>query len=542
MPRILTSEQIASLGREDLYRFQNEKFKWYVRTILAPHSPFYARLLREHGVSPDNLDGIDAWERLRLPLVRKSHFRADVEGFVLRPNGSRAEAVKSYQAFVEAVGALPPVAPIRSYSDLLVEQTIPKVFSTRSPLPDDQTYTSLFEPSGTFFSGGSSGAPISTKHTRLDRELFELSTKRLHATLVDGLHEQNVRVVATNLYPQAPHMGFWMASWGLGAVSHAFLGMSAAGTMPTERLAELSLLNGVNVFAGIPSYFRNRFLPALVEAARSGVAPMPKHMAVVLGGEVVGARCRNDVRELLTSAGAESVHVVGGYGATESRFNLWYECDEGHGYHSASPDLAATRIVKMDSDGRWAFARDGEEGLVAHFPLDGTGTVLCGFLLGDAGVMSHEPCPRCGFRGPRLVKVSRVTDFQAQVVAMGTIEQKIRGTTVNLEHLREEIAALPDVAEVQLVLRHRVADDSASPDELVVRLATPLAAGEHKGFAARIADAAKQASEVTPVVEIVSMTELLGSELKFRPIIDLRRQTEHVEPEAPPPRQAPLSA
>lgn len=518
--RLFAPEQLQDLDAEALARFQDRKFAWHVRTLLAHGSPHYARVFRDAGVDPDQVDGIAAWRRLGLPLLRKDMLRADPDSFTIAPHGDTPQAaLAAYRRYAGALGPLPQTVPIWSWPRLRVEQRLSVPLAAVSP-EGDQAEADLFGTAGVFLSGGSSGAPLPILHSRLDRELFQIVTRRLHGALVDKLHRHGDEVVAATLYPQAPHMGFWMTTWGFEAVAHTHLGLSGAGILGTERLAELALRYGVNAYAGIPSYFRNRFVPALVAAARESGIRLPERMVISLGGEAVTMACRDHVRTMLLEAGVDEVSVLGGYGASESRFHLWYECTEGAGYHSAAPDMVACRVVRMQRDGSWDFVPDGEEGLLVQFPLEGTGTCLTGFLLGDSAVMTHERCPHCGVRGPRLLRVGRASEVDAQMAAMGTVESKIRGATVNLLDLREQLLRCSGVAEIQLVLRRRVASDPSSADELVVRCAP--AVGADAAIAGQVAQLTKHLSEITPLVETVDLDVLLGRSLKFAWLVDQR--------------------
>jgi len=517
--RLLARAQLRDLDAASLARFQDRKFAWHVRTLLA-HAPHYRRAFHQAGVDPEQIGNIADWHRLGLPLVRKDDFRCDPESFTIAPQGDgMPAALAGYGRYVDALGPLPDTVPIWSWPRLRVEQRIPSTL-TSAKLEGGVVEAFLFGTSGVFLSGGSSGTPVPIRHSRLDRELFQIATRRLHGFLVDGLHRRGDQVVSATLYPQAPHMGFWMTTWGFEAVAHMHLGLSGAGVLPTERLAELALAYRVNVYAGIPSYFRNRFVPALVAHARDSGVRLPERMAISLGGEAVTPACRSDVRTMLRDAGVQEVSVLGGYGASESRFHLWYECTEGEGYHSTAPDMVACRVVRVREDGTWEFVPDGEEGLLVQFPLEGTGTCLTGFILGDTVVMTHDRCPHCGVTGPRLLRVGRASDVDAQMTAMGTVESKIRGATVNLVDLREQLLRSNGVAEIQLVIRRRVAGDAASPDELVVRCAT--APGADGPSAAQIVQRTKVLSEITPIVEMVGLDELLGRSLKFPWLVDER--------------------
>lgn len=523
MPRLLSHEQIRNSTREALHEFQDRKFASYARTLLASCSPYYARLFAAHGVAPGDFRGVASWRDLGLPLVRKDAFRHDPDAFVLgMASDGEAGAVHAYHAYAAEVGGLPAAVPIRSFPGLEAVHAISHPWFTGAAPASPSGYEALFGRFGVFLSGGSTGVPVPVRHSRLDRDLYQIATKRLHAALVEPLHESGSRVSATTLYPQAPHMGFWMTTWGLEAVSHSFLTLSGGGVLPTERLAELALRYQVNVLAGIPSYFRNRFLPALVDASRASRLPMPPDVAISLGGEPVTERCIADVRAALHDIGARRVQVVGGYGASESRFSLWYECQPGSGYHCATPDLAAARIVRMNDDGSWDFVDDGEEGLLVLFPLEGTGTVLAGFVMGDSARMTHEVCPHCGFRGPRLLDVGRLADVAAQQAAMGTVELKIRGATVNLEDVRSRLLDDPDVQEVQLVIRKRIEGDPDSQDVLLVRVAVRRTAPDGEEVGRRVVRLTKHVSEVTPSVEVVAIEQLLGSGIKFQPIVEQR--------------------
>lgn len=98
---------------------------------------------------------------------------------------------------------------------------------------------------------------------------------------------------------------------------------------------------------------------------------------------------------------------------------------------------------------------------------------------------------------------------------------KVRGNLVDLSEMAKAIAAVSDVVEFQIVIRHPNGD-SLGLDELVCRVVVDDAGD---GVAEAVQEAVGRASKITPVVEIVDLDVIWanGPDMKPPRVLDLRQ-------------------
>jgi phenylacetate-coenzyme A ligase PaaK-like adenylate-forming protein len=279
----------------------------------------------------------------------------------------------------------------------------------------------------------------------------------------------------------------------------------------------------INFLTGMPGFVRNKFLKKALEMKKvmQGIQ-FPEYMALNLGGEKIMPKARNEMREMLHELGVKEARITGAWGCSETRFNLLGECDcfQETGYHSTGWDKVAYRIVKMKSPDDWEFAAPGEEGFVVQFPMDGAGTIIEGFILGDMAVQLDGPCPVCGSYVERFVNPLRANELDTQLMIMGLVEQKVKGASVNLTDLRGQLLEIP---ELQIVVTKKDPADPGSEDLLVLNVALKKMPGiDESAVKAALASRAKALSEITPEVVLMGMDELMGEGLKFKVIVDRR--------------------
>jgi phenylacetate-coenzyme A ligase PaaK-like adenylate-forming protein len=523
MRRLLATREIGRMERSEIERFQDRKFAAWVQTVLLPGSAAYRDLFRARGVSGEDISGIRDWQRLGLPLIRKSDYRVAVDHYRLRLS---AEGLDHYAQFCATVGDLDAEVEVARFRGLTVRVATAGMRGAAMGAATDPAVTEVAADyldgvAGAFLTGGTSGAPTPVYHSRLDRDLFRIAAARLAAAHGAWLDARHARVVAANLYPHAAHQAWWVLHWGLDAAAHGLIGLSGGGVTPTERIVELLSLFEVSLVTGMPGYIRNRLVPAMKTAARAGRRFAP-HMVVSLGAETIPGIARDEIAAELHAAGVDHVWVCGAYGASELRFLVFAECPGHASYHSVAPDLAAVRTVSLRSPDDWTFTEPGEEGAVAVFPLDGTGTSLVGFLLGDLATLAPHRCDACGSATDRLLELRRETDVELQLQLMGVVEGKVRGATVNLSDLREQLLTLAGVQEVQLVVERTDMADAAAQDVLRVRVAPREGEGRTAELVTAVAATTKRLTEVQPVVETVALADLHAATLKFRAIVDAR--------------------
>ena len=229
---------------------------------------------------------------------------------------------------------------------------------------------------------------------------------------------------------------------------------------------------------------------------------------------------------ILTEKGAKEVRIVGGYASSESKISFAVQCGHHGPYHNVSPLMLAFELVKLNDDGTYDFVGEDESGHVTLFHLDGTGTVVEGFLLGDvASKQERGRCPHCGMDGPFFWDVGRTNDAEAQMQVMGLAEKKIKGATVNLTALRSDLLSIPQLEEVQIEVAKEDMQDPYSMDTLNLYVAPRGSPeGNFDALILEVKRVTKISTEVTPKVFILSFEELLekAGGMKFMEVVDAR--------------------
>jgi phenylacetate-coenzyme A ligase PaaK-like adenylate-forming protein len=177
------------------------------------------------------------------------------------------------------------------------------------------------------------------------------------------------------------------------------------------------------------------------------------------------------------------------------------ECAPGSGYHNPAPDQFHVAVVDPQSG---APVADGQAGLVTLTHLQRTGTVLLSYVLGDTSILGRGQCSHCGSWTDRLVAMPRRTDSLL----------KIKGTLVNPDVLVQAADSVLEGREFQFSIA-----GSAQGDALTLKVHEDAAA-----LAGRAAQAVKQASGVTPAVEVVPAGSLADPSRgwKAKRVVDLR--------------------
>jgi phenylacetate-coenzyme A ligase PaaK-like adenylate-forming protein len=326
-----------------------------------------------------------------------------------------------------------------------------------------------------------------------------------------------------NLFPYAPHLGWHAVNSGLKQISKFYVATSGGGAISSQQLVEIAKSFKVNGFTGMPSYLRNRFFRAMREREDYEA---PEKVVVLLAGEKIYPPVVDDIVEILTEKGAKEVKIVGGYASSESKTSFAVQCDYHGPYHNLSPLLMSWEFVRLNDDGSYEFVGEDEPGHVVLFHLDGTGSIVEGFLLGDVA-SKHEcgKCPICGLDGPLFWDVGRTNDAQAQIEIMGLSEKKIKGATVNLTALRTELLSLNHVEEVQIEVAKENMNDPYSMDVLNLYIAPKASLQSNQQDLILAAQTlTKNITEITPSVFIIGFEELMekAGGLKFMEIADVR--------------------
>ena len=212
--------------------------------------------------------------------------------------------------------------------------------------------------------------------------------------------------------------------------------------------------------------------------------------------------------------GADRPFISNSYGFTEMQ-GAMPECEEFSGCHSPDPSLFFFEVVDEKTGERLP---DGEVGLLVITHLNRTGTALLRYVIGDYAAITHQPCLRCGRTCMRMEAAvgSTYASRTSELV-------NLKGTLINPEILRDEIANTKGVAEYQVVFTKKDLSDPYSGDELIIKVGRSGGRPE-EDIAAELEQRAQGAVEMRARIEFVEMSEIFdpGVALKATRIVDLR--------------------
>ncbi len=520
----LTFEDLKSYGWKEVVEMQERKFRAFIRYQVYPNHPYYRRLFKEHEVDPWSIKKIEDWGKYQLPLTKKVEYRENIRDFVLNPKladeGEKepAQIIKNQLAYYKEIGH-------KEFRKKLLRKALKYKFGIGKSEAEKWIEHHLkwfFLPVQFWFSSGrGTGIPTPVFLSKYDWELMRKTAPKIGVLAYEDLIKQGIPPRPMNLFPYAPHLGFWGVNEGLYEFADFVYRTAAGASLTTENLIKIAETFKANGFAGMPNYIRNRFCRELV---RLNVKLPEKKGIVLSAGEKAYRRVKKDIKEAFAHAGME-VKIVEGYSASEVKIGFAAECAENGGLHNISPLLVAYRTVKF-TDGEWEFTSPEEGGHIVIFHLDGTGTVFEGYLMGDyVEKIEIDKCGECGIEGPRLYGISRSSEIETQLKIMGIAETKIKGSTVNLTALRETLLQLPEIFECQIVITKENPNDPYSMD--VLKIYAALASDvtvDTAEIIRKITHVTKTETEVTPKVEILGLEELIerAGGMKFREIVDLR--------------------
>ncbi|MFX1473864.1 MAG: hypothetical protein ACFFCO_00080 [Promethearchaeota archaeon] len=524
MKRLLSFKELKEKSYSEILRMQERKFRAFIRYQVYPNHPFYRKLFKEHGVDPFNLETPEDWGKHGLPLVRKADYKGGLREFVLNPqqkDGEQrnpSEIIKNLLSYYKEAG----FDKERSYvfrRGLKVKLHI-GAGKARQELMEhiSHRYTPRFF---WFSSGRASGLPSPVFLTYYDDELMRANMAKSGKMAIDPWIDDGFSLRAQNLFPCAPHLGFFGVDGGLLQMADFCVRTTAGGAIPTEKLVQLAELFKVTGFAAMPGYFRNIYCRSL----KALKPKLEKRGIVLLAGERIYNRVIDDIKDALAEVGMTETRVIGGWAASETKIGVAAQCAEKGGYHNLSPLAFAIRFVKFTDDrGGYEFTSPEEGGYITIFHTDGSASMFEGYLMGDhVDKVIVDKCEHCGLEMPRFFNISRESEIGAQMQVMGIQEEKIKGATVNLTALREALLALPEIEEVQIVVTKSDPEDPYSLDVLSLNVA--IRSGANKASMQReVKRLTKAQTEVTPVVHFMALDALLeqAGGLKFQEIVDSR--------------------
>ncbi|ODT82432.1 MAG: hypothetical protein ABS76_07370 [Pelagibacterium sp. SCN 64-44] len=380
------------------------------------HHPFYARRMRDHGLTPADIQTTQ--DLVKLPPSTKTDFLADPESFRLRPEG------------------LP-----------LTEGTLWKVIYT---------------------TGTTTGRPAPIFVTSHDHFAYQ----DLFRTRQDLIGLRNTDLIA-NLFPLT---SFPMGAYSRGPDEAAAVGaaMLIANTgrvdsyYPVNRSVDEAVAavarHKATVLWGVAGFVRR----VLLRAAEMG-ADFTSVRMVMTTGEAASPAMREDLRLRMRNLDCADTIIVNRYGSTEQGGTM-IECCDGSGFHSSMPDQVFHEVVDNDSGARLA---DGETGMLAITHLNRRGTVFLRYKVGDMGALDHAACPHCGRTSVRLsskpVRTGDIIKIKGALVNLGNLKAELDKITTLEEYqivVTSESATDPFSPDVLLLRLAPVADagDSIGAD------------------------------------------------------------------------------
>lgn len=476
--------QLSHLPIERQRELQHKKVRWFFRHKL-PYSPFFRQRLEELKLHWSDFRTTD--DLVKLPLISKADIaptdddRARPRKFILQPD---EHLIKKFATKPELL----------SLVKLKVLRHDPKPVLERE-----------YKPLHLHFTTGRTALPTPFAYSRYDLDLLRETGRR--AFNVAGFSSDNVGL---NAFPYSPHLGFWLAYYGLLEAGLTSLATGGGKVMGTQKIMDSIERLKVNVVTMIPGYCYH-LLRAAVKQGRD----FSNLKYIVFGAERVSPAFREKVKELLTQVGAHEVQILATYASTEAK-TAWIQCAEHTGYH-LYPDLEFIELV--DAEGQRV--PDGQPGEIVYTALDWRGTVVVRYRTGDlAQGIEYTPCPGCGRTVPRILpdiqRKSEVKEFHLT---------KIKGELVNLNNVFPIMSSIKGLDEWQLIVRKRN-NDPYDLDEIVV-VASPKSGAPFAVLADAIKKQMHTELQVGVIVEEKTTEQLIDAlgmetELKEKRIVDSR--------------------
>ncbi len=449
---------------------------------MLPYIPFYKKLFKRYGIDPFKLDTPDSWHDLGLPLIKKATYMKNPRDFIVTP-----DAKALFQNHLDFLACQHELA---SMANILLSP------GKKEHLND------YYTPKMLVLSGGTeSGHPTPVFLTATQKFETLMGILSLLGKLIPL--EEHTR--GMNLFPYAPHLGWHAVHHALDINVDLNLCTAAGGAMPTTRLVDMAKTAQPNVICGMNDYLRNRFLPLAIQQK----IKLPKTVLFITGAQKLLEPEREQLRQLARKLGVHNPIVIDFYGASEYKEALLPECTPGSGFHHLAPLSTIIKTVDVhhatkDVIDDWDFTPTG---YAASWNIDGAGTLLAGYFIGDhIEHVSHDACTHCGLNTTRFFNVNRIRDIEAQLRLTGIVEEKVKGSRVNLVAIRETALRNKNITEAQVVLKKK---------RNIIELRYVSTAPQQTKKQLR---RAFERAEIKPKLIPTTLQKLQGSTFKFEPI------------------------
>lgn len=431
MREYLTLDQLKQLSFEKIERLQNIRFSAACKHLL-PYTQFYSELFKKYGADSHSITNVQDWHKLGLPLIKKSAYLKNPQAFIVKPE--QKGIFKQHLRYLEDAGE---------------NREAVELFFSKNKEKQIKNY---YVPQSLIFSGGTeSGNPAPVLLTRTQNETLNEILK-IAGELLIKKYFSNERLIGMNLFPYAPHLGWHAVHRAIDINCDTNLNTAAGGAVPTERLVSIAIQAKPNVICGMNDYIRNRFLPMMIERK----AKLPERVIFVNGAQKMVDAERERIQQLAKKCGVREAIVIDLYAASELKEAILPELYPQSGFYHLAPLSTIIKTVQVNSADK-DFVKDWEfsdNGYGVTWNIDGAGTLFEGYLLGDVyKKIENTQCPQTGLNVVRIHEVNRIRDVEAALKVTGIVEEKIKGTKVNLVAIREKALTVPEIDEAQVVLK-----------------------------------------------------------------------------------------
>lgn len=491
MKEHLTYKELTSLSFEDIEKLRNRRFNATVKFLL-PHVTVYSKLFKEYDVDFNNIKTIDDWNSFGLPLIKKKYFINNSKDFLV--NAEKNEIFQIHREFIKKISFFENVK--------FLLKAIVKFGKIEEELKD------YYFPKMPFFSGGTEyGIPSQVFITKKQKENLQNIINVLFNLLKEKFPKPPL--IGMNLFPYAPHLGWHATNMALDICSDINLGTAAGGTISTEKLVNIAKRAQPNIYAGMSEYFRNRFL----EVMKKERVKLSKGILFINGATKLYEGEREKIIKKAKSLGAKTARIIDLYAASELKEALFPECFEFSGFHNLAPLSNIVKVVEVFKSNDnfvtdWSFKADEVGGYSTVWNIDGAGTLLEGYVIGDIfEKIEKTRCKFCGLNVERIFNIHRIKQVEAHLKITGIIEEKIKGTRIDLSAIRNVLLKIPEIEECQVILKRK------PKTELIINIVS-----EKMSVIKKAKDKLKFL-EITPKLNKVNLDSMSQKGLKFEDII-----------------------
>lgn len=479
-------ERYYDLSSEEVARIQEKKLREFIKYQLYPFSPYYKKFFDDNGIDPYSINTVKDLDRI--PLTKKEDIKATLED----PN---------------------------RYKDLILQADLEKIMEhwprmklIRMKLSDltggdpKKELAQEYYPNFMINPTGGSGNNLPIMFTSRDIRQFSNAYRSLQDVV--GMEDD---WVVLNCFPFGPHLTFVFIYW-LNIFAPLKIYHIADGELSSTDRA-LDMINAVdaNVLVGTSSY-----IYYLLRRAREKNIALSGIRLVLTAGERSTKGSRKKIEQLLKDGGAQDFTISDIYLSTEMRDAL-PECTPGSGVYHIHPNLHIAEIVDPLTGKK---KRPGERGALAITNIDGRGSTICRYLIGDIfeGGILYGKCPLCGSNIPRIRgPIGRMKDYSKKISLIKDNEK-----SVNLYLLYDILHGLEDIIDWQVSI---VKKNKSDLDVLKVKVAINEG-GDRKELAKQIEKKINDVMEIPVSIDTsLSENELfekVGRKLMPERIVDNR--------------------